>query len=476
MFTSPIIAIIVCGIGVRLIIAPYFSWTTDVALWENVMQDMFNGLTMYATRSYSYPPLWIYTLTPLFIGIQQLGMDTGTVSPILSDGNMITPMVSTYLTSPGFNMIVKLPLILSDALVAWLIYDIIYKVSRKKSRAHWGTIIWLFNPLTILISVVLTQFDSLPILMTLLTFRFYLHNRYYEAGIAIMLGVLFKLYPLFLGCVFGALILRKAFDQYGFNILKVGRPVFLYGLGTVTVVLIFLPGLIGTEAFEVIFRRTQTTIIPQGVGIWFITYVPAIQTFVTEYNSQLHRFTFWFNMLIYGVCYIAPILSTRRMSVSQIGFLVGVVLLITVLFNDLAIAHYYSWSFPFLLIGIMLRPRINRIFIALLLILIFAGLSFMLAMWGYAVPALMYGFALNLNVIDPNAINAILFDLRAISGIINRYLFIDFMFLSAALSAISATGLSMYCLNYILADIHLSDILRSIQRQLRLLTSTLSRS
>ncbi len=74
---SPILYLLVIGLAIRLLLAPFTSWTQDVYPFYRVAVDTLGGLDPYATSVYTYPPLLAYLLFPLNL---LLGLLTGPAS------------------------------------------------------------------------------------------------------------------------------------------------------------------------------------------------------------------------------------------------------------------------------------------------------------------------------------------------------------------------------------------------------------
>ncbi|MDT8782435.1 MAG: DUF2029 domain-containing protein [Candidatus Bathyarchaeota archaeon] len=99
---------------------------------------------------------------------------------------------------PGllFNFVVKLPFLISDGLLALLLYKIVTALTSNKGLAEKATLLWFLNPFVIWISAGWGMWDTLPALFSLVAFYFLLKKKYALSGVALSIGVALKLYPL----------------------------------------------------------------------------------------------------------------------------------------------------------------------------------------------------------------------------------------------------------------------------------------
>lgn len=147
------------GLVIRLLLIGEQGFTTDVSTFDAwVISLLTNGFgAFYAKTSFAdYPPGYFYVLA-LVGHIWDPGLrahDANTA--ILSD-------------------LVKMPAIIADLVVGWLIYAI---GSRFASRAIalGAAALYIFNPVTILISAVWGQIDSVAALFALLAVYFILKS------------------------------------------------------------------------------------------------------------------------------------------------------------------------------------------------------------------------------------------------------------------------------------------------------------
>ena len=175
-----LIGALVLGFSIRVVLSPFFGHAWDMYIWiksgrltalEGVNIYLVKDLTDYPWGFYSYPPLWLYWLS-------------------------IAALIGELIKGLNFLVfLIKLPVIISDVVIAFLLYRIGVEFGFSERRSMFLLYSWLFNPVVIYISSVWGMFDSLPVLTTLLALLFTIRNRITLPGILLGLGAALKLYP-----------------------------------------------------------------------------------------------------------------------------------------------------------------------------------------------------------------------------------------------------------------------------------------
>jgi hypothetical protein len=180
---------------IRLALAPLTAWPNDVATWVRLGWDMLAGYGPYDRLNFSYPPGWAAILS---LWLQPLAL----VLPpdrwaTLPEGGFTDQLVP----HPLFLVVAKLPAILADLGVGWLLYR----------QARWVAMLWLFNPLVIFVSAVHGQYDSFVSLTITLSLLGALSGAALTSGLACGIGTALKFVPVFTGPVMLAASLRRGF-------------------------------------------------------------------------------------------------------------------------------------------------------------------------------------------------------------------------------------------------------------------------
>lgn len=84
-----------------------------------------------------------------------------------------------YLFNYGYFLILKLPVILADLAISLFIYRVVLEITKNRNKAWLGFLLYLFNPITIFLSGVWGQTESLVALPAILSFYFTYRRKFY---------------------------------------------------------------------------------------------------------------------------------------------------------------------------------------------------------------------------------------------------------------------------------------------------------
>ena len=155
---------------------------------------MNQGEGLYDSSFYWYTPPWGYVLAILTPLIDFLNIDVqGTIVHGLSGGGI--QMATSVITDCAFNLVVKLPLITCDLLVGVVLYYMILKLNGDEHCATIAAGLWLLCPLSIWMSGVQAQFDSMAVLGMVSSIYCMITKRYFVAGAFITYAAITKMFP-----------------------------------------------------------------------------------------------------------------------------------------------------------------------------------------------------------------------------------------------------------------------------------------
>jgi len=156
--------------------------------WANTLEN--KGITHFYLHAeeinLDYPPLFMYYL--YFLGI--IGKVFG-----------ITQTVA-------YDMLLKLPSLVADCVIAYLIY----KIAGKRLNKNWTLFVvavWLFNPMVLLDSACWGQVDSILALALLFAAYFIEKGKYEFSAIAVALAITLKPQGIFFVPILGYALLRQ---------------------------------------------------------------------------------------------------------------------------------------------------------------------------------------------------------------------------------------------------------------------------
>jgi len=191
-------SILLIGLLIRLAISPFLAHPFDV------YRFYFNGENFAAGTvpvSFYLVPyrfsffLFAFPATLLFNFISgQFGsfsIPLSALDPRLIPG---PPFSISLIPGPLFDLLVKLPLILSDLLVAIVLFRLVLRYAHNEAFALSATTAWLLNPFTIWVSSAWGMWDTLPALFALVALYLALDNKFFYAALALIVSIALKLY------------------------------------------------------------------------------------------------------------------------------------------------------------------------------------------------------------------------------------------------------------------------------------------
>ena len=273
--------ILVIGILLRLIIGIFVTHVYDMYHWGVVIQNINSGNGLYEITGYFYTPVWGYIMGVAavlqdLIGIDLIGIH---VTDLLFYDDIAWYFTSTV-TTLEFNIALKFMYLISDLIVGYLIFWIIYDITNDRKKAVTGLALWFLCPLVIASGFVVGMFDTISVLMTLLSAVLLIKGRYIESGVLFAMVTLLKFFPGFFIFVFIAYILKKHKED-GLQKIKVMH--FIIGIA-VTSFIIFLPQLLdGTfaDCFLFITSRLSEGISGDASGDSTIGYIAVLSYILT---------------------------------------------------------------------------------------------------------------------------------------------------------------------------------------------------
>ena len=249
--------ILILGLAIRLVFVPVFTYPFDIEHWGVILQNTESGNGLFGLTGYFYTPAWGYILgfEDLIINLLP-GMTYGErFTDLLEIEGMVFPYQTATTTTPVFNFAMKLPLILVDVLVGYLIYRLVMSECGDERKAAIGFGLWFLCPIVIYMSSVQAQFDCISALLTLLCVLLVRRNLFFLAGVIFTIAALIKFFPafcIFLLCVY---VVKATPGRLSWKnlLLSVSGAVL-------TALVIFLPQILdGTvmNAFSFVFGRTS---------------------------------------------------------------------------------------------------------------------------------------------------------------------------------------------------------------------------
>lgn len=352
----PLFRLALIGLSIRLVLAPMTQFTYDPVVWYSTGNDMLAGLSPYYTKTYSYPPLWAYTFFPFLLIAASL-VDPRTFAIHLSQMDWISVVLGYYsstVLSPVLLLAIKLPIILADMTMGWLIYRFVkgYSGFNAGRKAY---VFWLFNPLVIWTSSIHGNYDVLPALFTVISFVTLLRGKYFQSGMSLAVAVLYKLYPLYLLPLFAVLVWTDlGRDRQHFRLSRAGltRLGFLTGGGLVPFLAI-LPFVSIQEMLHAVFIRGSYLSSLGGISPWMLNAIPGlggITEFASNYLQVIQLATTAFALT---VSLLMGLWAIRKRTPDFQVLLRAMIVSISAIFLTLLTVQpqYLEWILPFLTVS-----------------------------------------------------------------------------------------------------------------------------
>lgn len=135
-----------------------------------------------------YPPLTYFTL-----GIFQKILSIFNIYPFIES---VMNGISIY-SIPNLSLnllILKLPYLFLDILVAYFLTKLFDKLEQKRLIF----ILWIFNPVTLYATFCMGVFDIIPVFFTVLSLFFIKNKKFLLSALMLGFGVAYKMYPIYL--------------------------------------------------------------------------------------------------------------------------------------------------------------------------------------------------------------------------------------------------------------------------------------
>lgn len=215
--SHPLVSILVVGLIVRAVISPIFTFSYDSMYWGVILGNIQSGEGLYGLPGYYYTPVWGYFLAVIgmfmthVLGIGSLGLQA---DGLVGSQEAAWEYYSDLLTSPEFNLVMKAVFTLADLAISYLLYRIVMDRTGDKTKASIAFGLWFLCPIVIFTSCIQTMFDSMPVLLLVLTAYLLMRRSYFVAGMVFCMAGVMKLFPVYLIFLFvGYIVCQHIADR-----------------------------------------------------------------------------------------------------------------------------------------------------------------------------------------------------------------------------------------------------------------------
>lgn len=281
--------------------------------WYRYVEGILNqGISL---STFSIIPVWSSLLILVAYSYNWLSnMLNINVIPVSSLPSNFNPSYGvSVVTDPVFNLLVKIPLIVTDIFSTLLIYRIAHFYTKDHSVSRRAAYLYFLSPIVIWISAAWGQYDSLAVLFTLLSLYLLLvSKKIVLSSLSLYTATLIKIYPIIF--IVPILISILRFDKN--RLWKVVS--FLFPL-----IPIYLYLLVFQE--KVLFSFLKAIILPAGLpfasGFGLTYWSISMITNVDIFWSRLVMYLIMFPLVLFALYYIIRRAKTRFDAIISGSFL-----------------------------------------------------------------------------------------------------------------------------------------------------------
>ena len=243
--------------------------------------------------------------------------------------------------------LVKIPSVLAEVGIGWIIYSLIKLFSNQEKKALFGASLFLFNPVTIYNSAIWGQTDGLINFFSLLALFLFFKRKYFWAILSFMLSIYIKLSLIIFLPLFLLLFLREK--------IRLIKVVAYFLIAIFCLVIISLPFVQG-NAFNWlknlyitrVFGGQGNMLTANAFNLWAIIFGidfsrPDLGTFFGV------TYKYW-GIFLFGISYLLTLYGLFKKKFENQTFLLSFVLIALSSFMFLTNMHerYLYPAFPYL--------------------------------------------------------------------------------------------------------------------------------
>ena len=333
----------------RLVLAPFFAHPFDVFSWYTLGENLLNGKQAawsllvpydYSLFLFAIPAAMSFNILSSVLGPQTISISS--LNPLLNPG---APWNVTVVPGLLFDLLVKLPLITSDLIIALLIHKLVLTHMNDEKLALLASALWFLNPLVIWISSVWGMFDTIPTLFTVLALYFLLEKHFVYSGVSIALAIAMKYY---------AVVLIVPLMIIAWKDGKAKALVRSFGGVTIASLLFFLPSLVGTGSSVAFLTNGLST---SGLHYSGLSFWTAITLFADVRNQSLFSGVLVLTLLLGSYAWIWKRQSPTNLFSASLCFALPILTLL--LGYGFVGENYFVWVLPFA--GILASKKVRTI-------------------------------------------------------------------------------------------------------------------
>jgi len=336
-----------------LTLNPYFAQTWDVQTFIQAGYQIAdsNPFDVYAQSRAAQN--WPYAYPPLHAIVTALALGLGNLVRFLPD----------YVWA-------RVPTIIADVGVAWLLYSIVARKTNDESLARVAAMLWLFNPITFYDTAVQGHFESEWLVFVLLAYHWLAEDRSIILPMLVLaIAILFKqIAILFAIPVFVRVFVRWIADWRAgqFKRDNDSTPqrtnlILATFVFTFVIIVICLPFLLYSDDF-LFMNFTYVENVPVQTQSWIVALLGLTRDTPNALTSDFFLLRYQTSVTILAVLFVSFVTAQRGWHLYLTATLIAIVFFLT---SKKVMGYYYVMLFPFLLATLVPRRRFNLITIVL---------------------------------------------------------------------------------------------------------------
>ena len=317
--SHPLMTIFVIGLIVRLMIIPT-TLVYDSNFWAIVIRNIETGSGLYDLEGYYYTPVWGYVLGLIsalqsaFLNLGEMGIRVVDALPVEIPDMYLTATV----TSISFLYSVKIPLLIVDLILSYLVYILVKEVTDDGKKATIAFGLTFICPSIMAATMGIAMPDGISAMFLILTILLIRHDQPFFAGMCYSISVLNKFFPAFLFFIILAYMVSRYMDDK--KTMRIQLFLAILG-GAVMSAVIFLPQILQGDimsAFAFLTDRagtdSGTSLLGSliGYGRLILYSLVIIASLWMSYDlikrrddDQFHKFMVYCLATI-GLCFVYP--------------------------------------------------------------------------------------------------------------------------------------------------------------------------
>lgn len=283
---------------------------------------------------------------------------TENVSPYTRSTYRYTPLLA-YLLTPGIflhHVFGKILFSCFDICIAFLIEKVILLVNNdiQRSTAVGYSLLWLYNPVSIVIST-RGNSDSIICFLSLLTLYLFLKERYALAGICHGLSIHLRLFPIVYSLVYYLAVPLESSHQGRkqqsyfrklirfIQLFKLNIPRLKFVLTCIVTLAVITAYFFALYGHQFLYETYIYHLVRKDIRHNFSVYFFFLYLRSTVNQTSVFKIMMFLPQLVLLLAF-----SLRLRSVKQVPFCLLCLTFVVVMYNPVLTAQYFVWFLPFL--------------------------------------------------------------------------------------------------------------------------------